>query len=128
MNTTNKRIYYVVTGLFSAFMLMNVFMYFFNNDMVSEVFVSLGFPAALVYPLAIAKLLGIIVIWVNKPRLLKELAYAGFAIDFILAAVAHTMAGDGGAFGPIVALVLVIISFIYHRKLFVTGEVDQAGA
>lgn len=117
-----KVIYYAVTGLFTAHMLMTVGMYVFNYSMVSDVFVSLGVPAALIYPLAIAKVLGLIAIWTNKSRLLKELAYGGFAIDFCLAAVAHTLAGDGGGIAPIVALAMVSISFIYHRKLFVTDN------
>ena len=89
-------IYRVVTGLFTAHMLMTIVVYFVQYDMVAEMFASLGFPAALIYPLAIAKLLGLIAIWSNKSRLLKELAYAGFAIDFILAAGSHLRAGDGG--------------------------------
>lgn len=119
MEKRNRIIYYTVTGLFSAHMLMTVVFYVFKYDMVSEMFASLGFPAGLIYPLAIAKLLGLIAIWTNKSRLLKELAYAGFAIDFLMASGSHAMAGDGGAIAPLVALAMAIVSFIYHRKLFV---------
>ena len=125
MNKTNKIIYYAVTGLFTAHMLMTVGVYFFNYEMVSEVFASLGFPAALIYPLAIAKLLGLVAIWTNKSRLLKELAYGGFAIDFIMAAIAHGIAGDGGVIAPLVALIMASISFIYHRKLFVSNNSNR---
>ena len=128
MKRTNKIIYYAVTGLFTAHMLLTVGMYFFNNAMVSDVFVSLGFPAALIYPLAIAKLLGLVAIWTNKSRLLKELAYGGFAIDFCMAAGAHALAGEGGVVPPIVALVMVSISFIYHRKLFVEEKQNKVVA
>lgn len=128
MNKKNKIIYYTVTGLFSAHMLMTVVVYFLMYDMVSEMFTSLGVPATLIYPLAIAKVLGLVAIWTNKSRLLKELAYAGFALDFIFAAVAHAMAGDGGAIAPIIALIMVSISFIYHRKLFVTKQLDVVHA
>lgn len=119
MNKRDKIIYYTVTGLFTAHMLMTVGMYLFNSEMVGEVFESLGFPAGMVYPLALAKVLGLIAIWTNKSRLLKELAYAGFAIDFVMASVSHAIAGDGGAIAPIVALVMAGVSFFYHRKLFV---------
>jgi hypothetical protein len=122
MKMSDKIIYYAVTGLFTAHMLFTVVMYFLNHDMVSDVFANLGFPGGLVYPLAIVKLLGLVAIWANKSRLLKELAYAGFAIDFIIAAAAHMIAGDGQMVAPIVALIIVSISFIYHRKLFVTGK------
>ena len=124
MNKTNKIIYYAVTGLFTALVLMAAATYFFQHEMVSKTFVGLGFPADLVYPLAIAKILGLIAIWTNRSRLLKELAYAGFAIDLIMASVAHGMAGDGaeGIVSPLIILVLASVSFIYHRKLFVTKK------
>ncbi len=125
MKKKNKLIYYAVTGLFTAHMLLTVGMYFFNNAMVSEVFVGLGFPAALIYPLGIAKILGLVAIWTNKSRLLKELAYGGFAIDFCLAMVSHMAAGDGQVIPSIVALVMVSISFIYHRRVFVTNNKNK---
>lgn len=123
-----KIIYYAVTGLFTAHMLMTVGMYLFNHSMVSDVFVSLGIPAALIYPLALAKVLGLVAIWTNKSRLLKELAYGGFALDFCMASAAHAIAGDGGAIPPIIALVMVSISFIYHRKLFVADKQNKVVA
>ena len=128
MKKKSKIIYYSVTGLFTAHMLLTVGMYLFNYAMVSEAFVSLGFPEALIYPLAIAKILGLVAIWTNKSRLLKELAYGGFAIDFCIAAVSHMAAGDGQVIQPIVALVIVSISFIYHRKLFVADNQKKAVA
>ena len=83
MNTKNLMIYRVVTGLFTIHMLMTIGVYIFNFQMVSEMFENIGFTSDLIYPLAGAKFLGLIAIWSNKSRLLKELAYAGFAIDFI---------------------------------------------
>ena len=115
MNKTNRNIYYAVTGLYTAHMLFTVVMYVFNYEMVSEAFANLGFPPALIYPLAIAKVLGLLAIWTNKSRLLKELAYAGFAIDFVLAAGAHAVAEDGGVVAPLIALVLAGVSFYFHR-------------
>ncbi len=119
--TMNKRdiiIYRVVTGIFTAHMLFTVFAYFSMYDMVSETFESLGVPTSVIYPLAIAKILGLVAIWANKSRLLKELAYLGFAIDFILAISTHLIAKDGGAVAAVVALVIMSISYIYHRRVF----------
>ncbi len=115
-------IYRVVTGLFSLFILMGVTMYFAQHGMVSDMFASLGVPTEIIYPLAIAKLLGIIAIWFIKNPLLKKLAYLEFAIDLVLAIIAHMNAGDGGAFGPAVPLVLLVISYIYFRKTNNTGK------
>ncbi|MCE7992938.1 MAG: DoxX family protein [Roseivirga sp.] len=118
MNKRDIIIYRVITGLFSAHMLFTAVMYVFMHDMVKEMFESLGVSAAVIYPLAIAKVLGLIAIWTNKSKILKELAYLGFAIDFIMAIVTHVMAKDGGAVAAMIALVMLVVSYIYNRKLF----------
>lgn len=122
MNKRDIIIYRVVTGLFTAHMLMTVVVYFSQFDMVSEMFESLGVPSSIIYPLAIAKVLGLIAIWANKSKILKDLAYLGFAIDFIAAIIAHLMAKDGGFYGPLVALVVLIVSYVYNRKVYGNSE------
>lgn len=117
MKKSDIIIYRLVTGIFTAHMLFTVFMYFYSYDMVKDMFESLGVSAAIIYPLAIAKLLGLIAIWSNRSSLLKNLAYIGFAADFIMASAAHTMANDGGTIPPLVALVFLVTSFIFNRKL-----------
>jgi len=52
---TNKIIYYVSTGLLSAFMLFAAGMYVFNNAEVATLFGRLGYPSYIIYPLAVAK-------------------------------------------------------------------------
>lgn len=115
---TLKIVYYVVTALFSAMMLMAAFMYFSNTEEVGQNFNNLGYPASLVIPLGIAKVLGVIAIWVGKPVILKNLAYLGYLINFVLALVAHLSAGDGEFGGPIMAIVLVSASYFLWKKAF----------
>lgn len=122
MNKRDIIIYRVVTGIFTAHMLFTSVMYVFMYDMVSEMFESLGVSTAVIYPLAIAKVLGLVAIWTNKSRLLKELAYLGFAIDFILAFAAHLRANDDAAVPALVALAFLIVSYIYNRKVFGKGK------
>lgn len=123
MNKRDNIIYYAATGLFSALIGMGVVMYFAQHEMVSEMFTSLGFPTWIIYPLAIAKTLGLVAIWTNKSKMLKEWAYAGFVFDLLLAISAHTMVGDGGQGGAIVALLLVVVSYIFNRKKYPTYQV-----
>jgi uncharacterized membrane protein len=113
----NKTIYLVATCLLTLLMLFSSGMYFLKYEMMTESFVKLGYPTYLIYPLAIAKLLGLIAIWTNKSRLLKEWAYAGFFFDMVLASVAHLSIMDGD-FGPAIAgLLFLITAVVFERKL-----------
>ena len=112
----DKVIYWASTGLISALMLFSASMYFINNEMVREVFTSLGYPAYIVYPLATAKILGLIAIWTKKSSMLKEWAYAGFFFDLLLASSAHLNADDGGFAPALIGIILLLVSYVYDRK------------
>ena len=118
MENRDRMIYWGATGLLAAFMLANVGLYLFQNALAAETFASLGYPTYLTYVLAVAKLLGVIAIVTKRSALLKEWAYAGFFFDFVLAMIAHLVAGDGQFFIPIIAIVLLLVSRFYDSKLF----------
>jgi hypothetical protein len=122
MNKRDLSIYRIVTGLFSALMIMGAGMYFFNNEMAVAMFKSLGYPTYIIYPLGILKLLGLVAIWTRKSDILKEWAYAGYVFVFVLAISAHINVSDGGFGGATMALVLVLISYAYSHKLYNTNK------
>jgi hypothetical protein len=62
---------------------------------VAEAFTQLGFPAYFRVELALAKLLGVVLLLTPVPARLKEWAYAGFAITLASALIAHFAVGDG---------------------------------
>jgi hypothetical protein len=100
-------------------MLFAAFNYIFKHDLILEVFNKLGYPAYIIYPLAVAKVLGVVAILTKKSRTLKEWAYAGFFFNFILAASAHLNADDGVNVAPaLVSLVLLAISYFTDRKIY----------
>lgn len=113
----NRLVYLISTGLLTLLMLFSAAMYLFNYDEVATMFVAFGYPTYIIYPLAIAKLLGLLGIWNPRYNALKEWAYAGFFYDIVLAYFAHKMINDGQELGAIIALVLIIISYIYWRKI-----------
>lgn len=108
---TKSVIYWIATGLICLLMLASAGMYIFNHAEVVKIFASLGYPTYIVYPLAIAKILGVIAILTRYSKTLKEWAYAGFFFDFVLAFLAHLFAGDGGYILPIVAILLLLTSY-----------------
>jgi len=113
----NRIIYFIATGLLTALMVMSAGMYFFNHEMVAETFSKLGYPTYIIYPLAIAKILGLIAIWAKKSNALKEWAYSGFFFDFVLALSAHLFAQDGEFVPALVAIILLIVSYLFEKKL-----------
>lgn len=116
---TNKIIFWISTGLLSLLMLFSaVYMYIINHDTVAVPnFEGLGFPTWIIYPLAIAKLLGIVAITTRKSAKLKEWAYAGFFFNFTLAIGAHLAVNDGQFAASALALVLLIVSYIFGERM-----------
>ncbi len=117
--TVNKLLYWISTGVMVFIFAYSANMYFTKYEMVQGFFTHLGFPTWVVYPLAIAKVLGIIAVLVKKSKVLMEWAYAGFFFDALLALAAHKIVDDGGYLMSGVALVATVLSrfFLNRRNL-----------
>ena len=112
-----KIAYWIITGLFTVFMVLGTYRYFFAYETVLENMNSLGYPSYLIYPSAITKILGLVAIITNLSSLLKNLAYAGFFYEMLLAVYSHIMVEDGQFLGATIALALVLASYFLNRKL-----------
>ena len=113
-----KITYWVLTGIVGLLMLLSSYMYF-TNPMAKEGFAHLGFPDYLRIELGIAKFLGALALLLPVPRKVKEWAYAGFAINFISALIAHIASGDAAAnFMMLPVLIAILIgSYITYDKI-----------
>lgn len=112
-----KWIFYIVKTLLSLFFLASASMYLTSYEDVSSIFSNLGFPTWVIYPLATAKILGVLALWIPLPiKTIREWAYAGFFFDALMAMGAHYAAGESVvlAFG---AIVLVLTSYILEKRL-----------
>ena len=112
-----KIAYWISTGLLSILMVMSATMYFVKYDDVAETFTSLGFPLFIIYPLGVAKYLGVVAILTRKSQMLKESAYAGFFFDMLLALSAHINVGDQMAAPAGVGIVFLFVSYFTEKKL-----------
>ncbi|GAB5474582.1 MAG: DoxX family protein [Maribacter sp.] len=112
-----KIAYYLATGVLTAIMVYSVQMYLRNPDAIADYFESVDYPRYLVYPLAIAKILGLVAIWGNFSKWLKEWAYAGFFFDVMLAFTAHKVAQDGGELFSIIAFIALIVSYFLGKTV-----------
>lgn len=114
---SQKYLYWASTGLLTVIMLFSASMYIFSHGEVVKAFEALGYPSYIVYPLAIAKILGLVAIWTKLSRTLTEWAYAGFFFDTVLAFSAHLMVNDGQSVPALVAMILVLTSYYFYKKL-----------
>ena len=112
----SKIAYWISTILMCLIFMFSATMYFTKYEMVSGFFEHLGFPIWMIYPLAIAKVLGVIAILSNQSKVLKEWAYAGFFFDAVMATAAHHMAGDGALGLSTLAIVLTLSSRFLDDK------------
>ena len=104
--------YWVSTGIVVAMTLPAV-TYLTGAPQVVAGFDHLGYPQHLRIILGVLKLAGAIVLIVPGFRLLKEWAYAGFTFAWVIAAVAHYLAGDGlSSAMPLVLLALLVVSYL----------------
>ena len=85
--------------------------------MVREAFTGLGYPTHLIYPLAIAKILGVVAILTRKSEVLKQFAYAGFLYVAVLGALAHISVNDGDWIPVTLAGIAVVVSYVYEKKM-----------
>lgn len=114
----NKVIYWAATGIITVMMVFSAYSYVSKPELTAA-FKHLGFPDYFRVELAIAKILGALVLIIPViPVKIKEWAYAGFAITFISAGIAHFSSGDPAAMVimPLVFLVVLVISNIYLYK------------
>ena len=114
-----KIIYWVTTGLLALFILPGIF--FMNSEMALEGTRNLGLPKWLHVEVGIGQFIGglILIIPIISARI-KEWAYVGIGIVYLSALIAH-LSVDGFivmSFMPLVFFALLIISYIYFRKIY----------
>ena len=113
-----KITYWTATVIVAIMMVFSAYSYLSNPE-IKQAFQHLGFPDYFRVELAIAKILGAVLLLAPVAVRIKEWAYAGFAITFISAFVAHTASGDatGMRVAPMIFLVLLVTSYISWHKL-----------
>ncbi|ASZ13592.1 DoxX family protein [Chitinophaga pendula] len=113
-----KITYWVVTSVIALMMCFSAYAYL-TQATVEAGFQHLGYPGYFRVELAVAKLTGAILLLTPVSGRIKEWTYAGFTFTFVSAFIAHTAAGDpiGNAVGPIVALLLLALSYFTYHKL-----------
>ena len=115
---TIKIFYWILTGLMAAFMLLGAIPDVLRIPAAVDVFAHLGYPTYLLPFIGVAKILGVAAVLVPGFQRLKEWAYAGLVFDLVGALYSHVAVGDppGSWVFPVVGLLLVFGSYLFHRK------------
>jgi len=120
----NKALYWIITGLFSAFMLFSAVPDILVVPEAVTFMSHLGFPRYFIPFIGVAKLLGVIAILVPGFPQIKEWAYAGLMFDLIGATYSQ-IANDG--FQPAVLFMalpifLLLFSYSLYQKKYGQNE------
>jgi len=119
----NKIIFWIATGFIFLFESMMP-LFFSQSEESREGFRHLGYPMYLIAIVTVFKVIGGLVLVIPQiPGRIKEWAYAGFALDFMLASASYFAVDGVGffAFFPLIILLVLIISYIYYHKIKTTN-------
>ncbi len=92
----------------------------FQTEMAKEGIRHLGYPEYFGTALVVFKVLGSLALMIPQvPKRVKEWAYAGFAFDFIFAAISHGAVDgiNGQTFFPFAVLAVLVVSYIYWNRI-----------
>ena len=120
MKKRNNLFYWVVT-VFLAFGMLSqgVAQILHTKGYVEIITTHLGYPLYFLNIIGVWKILGVAAILIPGFPLVKEWAYAGFAIEFLSASISY-IAVDGLTFNcfiPFISMTVLIVSyFTFHKK------------
>ncbi|WP_262694431.1 DoxX family protein [Kordiimonas aquimaris] len=116
MSRLLKVLYWVSTGIVLFLMLWAAVSYVVIHDTQAGFFEAFGYPTYLVYPLAALKAIGAAVIITHRYNDLRDMVYAAYFLNMILALVGHIIYGDfyGHA---LVGAVCLPISYLLGNKV-----------
>lgn len=113
--------YWIITGLFSAFMVFSsIGGITLDEQAVALLHDHLGYPLYFIRIISVAKILGAIAILIPGWPRVKEWAYFGFFIDLVTAVLSFIAVGDpasGWALMFIFIAVLMASYLLHHRRL-----------
>ncbi len=118
---SKKAIYYVSTIIVALLVgIMGGVVDILQTDAVVKTAQSLGYPLYFFVLLGIFKILGAVALLLPKKfDRLRDIAYTGFAFDFIFASFSHYSVGDGfmKIIVPLIFLALLALSYSLKNRI-----------
>lgn len=111
-----KAVYWISTGIVLFLMIWAAVSYVVIHDTQAGFFEAFGYPTYLVYPLAVLKAIGAIVIITHRYNDLRDMVYAAYFLNMLLALVGHIIYGD--FFGhAVIGAICLPISYLLGNKV-----------
>ena len=110
-----KIIYWVATALLCLLLFYSAYNYLTETETFTGYYEAFNYPIYLVIPMAFAKILAAIMILWRGSKWLTEWSYAGLFFDFVLAFFAHYLAGETESTLPLIAIVLLLVSYFFGK-------------
>ncbi|RMA66069.1 DoxX family protein [Ulvibacter antarcticus] len=110
-----KIVYWIATFLLSALFLYSAVMYLKDTAVIEGYYQDYQYPTHLVIPMAVAKILAVIMILWRSSKWLTEWAYAGLFFDMALASLAHFYANDSEMTLPLLGIIVLLISYFFGK-------------
>jgi len=111
-----KVLYWISTGVVLFLLCWAVGSYIMIHEQQAGFFTSFGYPTYLVYPLAALKFIAILVIVSHRYNDLRDMVYAAYFLNMVLALVGHVLYGD--FYGHALAgLFLVPVSYLLGNQV-----------
>jgi hypothetical protein len=118
-STSSIRLYWIAIGLFTALFGGSILLGLGDLKESYIEYTRLGFNQPWqVFFNSFGKFFGLLVIFHNRSRTLKDFAYAGFFFDLLLALFGHIFQGEIKFLLPIFGLALWSFAFTMDRKVF----------
>jgi uncharacterized membrane protein YphA (DoxX/SURF4 family) len=98
---------------------------FSQGELAKEGIRHLGYPDYFGVALVVFKVAGSILLIIPRlPRRVKEWVYAGFAFDFIFAAISHGVVDglDFQTFMPLIILAILVVSYVGYNRIYAAKD------
>lgn len=121
-----KIAYWISTSLVGLMMVYSAYAYL-TQPVMQQAFQHIGYPGYFRVELAIAKLVGAVLLLAPVASRVKEWVYAGFTIVFVSAFIAHVSSGDpaGVWMAPVIFLAVLGVSYLtYHKSLHASPSIN----
>ena len=127
--SSKKSLYYSFTALFSILVLLSSGLFILKFDLAQEWFMNMGIHPFMVFPIAFAQILGVVLLWSKIHFAYIKWVYLGFASIFVFAALSHFIVNDGFAVVPIVMGIILFLSYKFRAGFSILevhhGETEE---